>query len=110
MNVELFAAALESDGHEVVVESDGARAYARVLAERFDLLILDIQMPGMRGDDVCRELRRAGITAPILAASALAMPEQIEHALAAGFDEYLTKPLSPTALRDAVRRHAEHAG
>jgi len=37
------------------------------------------------------------------------MPEQIERALAAGFDEYLTKPLSPTALRDAVRRHTEDA-
>ena len=109
MNVELFVAALESDGHEVVVEYDGARAYARALAERFDLLILDIQMPGMTGDAVCRGLRAAGVRGPILAASALAMPEQIEHALAAGFDEYLTKPLSPTALRDAVRRHAEHA-
>ncbi|HEV2250943.1 MAG TPA: response regulator [Candidatus Limnocylindria bacterium] len=109
MNVELFVAALETDGHEVVVEYDGARAYARALAEPFDLLILDVQMPGMTGDAVCRALRKAGVVRPILAASALAMPEQIEHALAAGFDEYLTKPLSPLALRDAVRRHAPSA-
>lgn len=105
--MELFVAALEVDGHEVVVEHDGARAYARALAEEFDLLILDVQMPGMSGDAVCRALREAGVRRPILAASALALPEQIERALAAGFDEYLTKPLSPVALRDAVRRHAE---
>ena len=107
MNVELFVAALETDGHEVVVENDGLRARARAVNEPFDLFILDIQMPGMTGDAVCRELRMAGITRPIIAASALAMPDQIERALASGFDEYLTKPLSPTALRDAVRRHAE---
>ena len=109
MNVELFVAALETDGHEVAVEYDGSRAYARALAEEFDLFIFDVQMPGMSGDAVCRELRKAGIRQPILAASALAMPEQVARALAAGFDEYLTKPLSPTALRDAVRRHAASA-
>jgi CheY-like chemotaxis protein len=105
LNVELFVAALESDGHDVVVVHDGAQAYARALSEPFDLLLLDVQMPGMPGDVVCRELRAAGIRKPILAASALALPEQIERALDAGFDEYLTKPLAAEALRQAVRRH-----
>lgn len=104
MNVELFVAALESDGHEVVVERDGASGRDRGLRERFDLLILDIQLPGIDGYAVCRQLRAAGVDRPIVALSSAAMAEQISRGAAAGFDEYLTKPISPAALRAAVRR------
>lgn len=106
MNEELFVDALEGAGHAVVVERDGARGRDRALGERFDLIILDVQLPGVSGDAVCRSLRLAGVRAPILALSSSAMPEQIARAREAGFDAYLTKPISPAALRDAVRRHA----
>lgn len=106
MNVELFADALESDGHEVVVERDGLRGRDRALGDRFDIVILDIQMPGLDGYAVCRELRAAGVNGPIVAVTSAAMPEQVGDGLAAGFDEYLTKPISPSALRAAVRRMA----
>lgn len=104
MNVELFVAALESDGHEVVVERDGASGRDRGLRERFDLLILDIQLPGMDGYAVCRQLRAGGVDGPIIALSSAAMAEQVARGAEAGFDEYLTKPISPAALRAAVRR------
>ena len=109
MNIELFMATLEDDGHEVIVERDGKRAYARALAERFDALILDIQLPGMDGVAICHALREAGQAIPVLAVTALALHEQVERGRTAGFTEYLTKPISPSALRAAVRRHTRAA-
>lgn len=106
MNVELFTDALETDGHEVAVERDGPSGRARALHERFDLVILDIQLPGLDGNAVCRDLRAAGVSGPIVALTSSAMAEQVERGMAAGFDAYLTKPISPAALRAAVRRFA----
>ena len=106
MNVELFSDVLEADGHEVSVERDGPGGLARALREPFDVVILDIQLPGMDGYAICRGLRAAGVTGPIMALSSGAMADQVERGRAAGFDEYLTKPISPAALRTAVRRLA----
>ena len=107
MNIELFVDALETDGHTIAVERDGRDGLARALAERFELIVLDIQLPGTGGDAICRELRAAGVRTPIVALSSAALPEQVERGLSAGFDAYLTKPLAPRALREAVRRHGE---
>ncbi len=103
LNVELFTAVLEDDGHQVAVERDGEAGKARALGEAFDLLILDIQLPRLRGDAVCRALRAAGLTTRIVGLSAEALPEQISANGAAGFDVYLTKPIQPAELRAAVR-------
>lgn len=105
MNVELFSDVLEADGHEVVAERDGVTGRDRGLAERFDLVILDIQLPRMDGHEVCRELRAAGVAGPIVALTSSAMPDQVKRGPESGFDAYLTKPISPAALRTAVREH-----
>lgn len=104
-NVELFLAALETDGHEVVVETNGVSARDHALRERFDVIVLDIQMPELDGNAVCVALRAAGLRGPILALSAAAMPEDVARGKASGFDEYLSKPIRPAALRAAVRRY-----
>ncbi len=104
-NIELFSAVLEGAQHEFIVETDGVTGRDRALAESFDLIILDIQIPGMSGDTVCSALRSAGRVLPILALSAAALPEQIVRGMAAGFTEYLTKPITPAALRQALDRH-----
>ena len=106
MNIELFTAALETDGHDVVVEREGRAGLARALAERFDLIILDVQLPGMDGVAIVRELRAADQRGPIVALSSSAMADQVQRGLDAGFDEYLTKPIAPAELRAAVRRHS----
>lgn len=106
LNVELFTAVLVDDGHHVEVERDGEAGKARALSELFDLILLDLQLPRLRGDALCRELRAVGLRLPIVALSAEALPEQIRVNSEAGFDDYLTKPTSPAALRKAVRRHA----
>ena len=103
MNVELFESALETDGHEIVTERDGAAGEQRA-SDKFDLVLLDIQLPKMNGLEVCRSLRARGLRMPIVALSASVLPEEIARTKAAGFDLFLSKPISPRDLRDAVRR------
>ena len=105
LNVELFVATLEDDGHAVTVERNGIAALTRALSQPFDLIVLDVQLPDLDGITICQRLRAAGIGTPALAVTALALNDQVARGLAAGFDEYLTKPISPAALRDAVRRY-----
>ena len=106
MNVEFFRDALEGEGHEIVVEREGDTGEQRARDERFDLLILDVRLPGRSGEEVCRRLRAEGMRVPILGLSSDAMPDQISRGIAAGFDKYLTKPISAADLRAAVRAHA----
>jgi CheY-like chemotaxis protein len=102
MNVELFESALERDGHEIVTERDGAAGEKRA-SDGFDLILLDIQLPKMDGLEVCRRLRARGLRMPIVALSASVLPEEIARTKAAGFDIFLSKPISPRDLRSAVR-------
>ena len=106
MNVELFESALETDGHEIVTERDGPAGEKRA-SDRFDLILLDIQLPKMDGLEVCRSLRARGLRMPIVALSASVLPEEIARTKSAGFDLFLSKPISPRDLRSAVRLLAE---
>jgi CheY-like chemotaxis protein len=108
MNIELFDAALAADGHEIVVERDGVSGEARA-AEPFDVILLDIQLPRRNGLEVCRNLRARGVRLPIVALSASVLPEEVARTTEAGFDLFLSKPISPANLRAAVRRVAEAA-
>jgi len=103
LTVELFEAALETDGHVVITEMDGSAGEARGLSEPFDVILLDIQLPGRTGIEICQTLRTAGIQTPILALSASVLPEDIARTVQAGFTRFLSKPISPQALRLAVR-------
>jgi len=103
MNVELFESALESDKHDIVTERDG-EAGERRASEPFDLILLDIHLPKKSGLDVCRSLRARGLRIPIVALSASVLPDEVARTKAAGFDVFLSKPISPRDLREAVRR------
>ena len=103
MNVELFESALQTDGHVIVTERDGVAGERRA-SDGFDLIVLDIQLPKKNGLDVCRSLRARGLRIPIVALSASVLPEEVARTKAAGFDVFLSKPISPRDLRDAVRR------
>ena len=102
VNLELFRAILERDGHDVAHEASGLVGRARALAEPFDLILSDIDLPGLDGHAVCRDLRAGGITCPIVAITAFADPGEAERGRLSGFDLYLTKPIGPQALRRAI--------
>ncbi len=96
--VELLAAVLEGDGHIVVAERDGVAGRERALSDSFDLILCDIGLPGLDGLALVREIRAAGIDTPLFALSGRAGDEERRAGLAAGFDSYLTKPITPAAL------------
>jgi len=98
---------LAQAGHDVVVAGDGLSAVKFIANGSFDLVLMDCQMPEMDGFEATRNIRELhGGDLPILAMTASAMPEDRERCLAAGMDDYLTKPVHPDALFGALRRWA----
>ncbi len=96
---------LEADGNETVVAPTGERALELILAERqpFDLLVLDVMLPGKDGFQVAGELRASGQYLPILMLTARGRPEDVLGGFEAGADDYLAKPFELTILLARVR-------
>ena len=99
---ELLCDALERDGHTVHVATSGTVGRERAIAGDFDLILSDIGLPDINGFALARQLRSAGVDAPLLALSGYASDEDRSLGLAAGFDNYLTKPIKASALRAEV--------
>jgi CheY-like chemotaxis protein len=104
----VVARLLEKAGHTVDIVGDGRKAVDAVRETVYDLLLLDCLMPEMDGFETTRAIRAAehgtGRHLPIIALTANAMPADREACLAAGMDDYLTKPLSKPALLQALAR------
>jgi DNA-binding response OmpR family regulator len=102
-----LAFALEDDlkveGYEVEVARDGESAARRVRGEQWDLVLLDVMLPGKDGFEVCRELRRAGVRTPIIMLTAKAQETEKILGLELGADDYVTKPFSPRELRARIK-------
>jgi len=94
---ELVRYLLEASGYEVLEAIDGDAGARLVLATSPDLVICDLQMPVMNGYEVVRRLKGepAWRRVPIIAVTAFSMAGDRETALAAGFDEHITKPIVP---------------
>jgi DNA-binding response OmpR family regulator len=107
---DLVALYLRRDGHRVTVEQSGDRALERLHAESFDLLILDVMLPGANGLEIARATRARGAV-PIIFVTARTLEEQRIEGFALGADDYVTKPFSPRELvlrvQAIVRRAAE---
>jgi two-component system cell cycle response regulator DivK len=88
---------LESNGYRVVAAGSGALGIAQARTFVPDVILLDIQLPGMDGYEVARQLRRIEAIAhtPIIAVTSYAMPGDREKALAAGCTGYIEKPIDP---------------
>ena len=87
--------------------ADGPSAVSRTLATAPDVLVLDLNMPGMRGSAVCAELAAAGSPARILVLSVSGEPEEVLSTIKAGATGYLVKSASREEFLEAVRRTAE---
>ncbi|HXH24174.1 MAG TPA: response regulator transcription factor [Vicinamibacterales bacterium] len=96
---------LEADGYEVVVVHDGERALELLLRERqpFDVVILDVMLPGRDGFVVASELRASGQFVPILMLTARGRPEDVLKGFEAGADDYLPKPFELAILLARVK-------
>ena len=103
--LELVRFTLEDEQIRVLEASDGAQALETALAVRPDLILLDVQMPRLDGLEVCRRLRADASLAGTRIVMLTAAGQDADRArgLAAGADEYLTKPFSPLALFTLVR-------
>ena len=100
---------LQKEGHTVSVARDGTSGMEMAIREPFDILILDIMLPGQNGLTVCQKLRQIGSTAPILMLTARRQTMDKVIGLRTGADDYLTKPfkmLELLARVDALLRRA----
>lgn len=106
-NIVTFFDFLQARGYRVIVARNGNEAIERAQEERPDLVLMDIQLPGMNGLEATRRLRSNGNLAmiPIIALTALAMPGDRERCLAAGADDYLSKPVSLKELIKVIEDH-----
>jgi two-component system sensor histidine kinase/response regulator len=99
---------LEKRGHQVEVVSTGRAALAALAQQSFDLVLMDVQMPELDGFEATRRIRAqehaSGRHLPIIALTAHAMKGDAERCLAAGMDDYLTKPITSAALEAAIDR------
>jgi CheY-like chemotaxis protein len=106
-NSKLARIVLVAAGHDVVTAADAEEARAALGERRPDLILMDLQLPGMDGLELTRRLKADPVTAsiPVVALTAYAMRGDEERALAAGCTGYLTKPIDTRALPGVVARH-----
>lgn len=95
---------LELSGFEVELEGDGKQGLDRALNEEFDLMILDLMLPGMDGFEICRRFREVKNT-PIIMISAKKEDIDKIRGLGLGADDYMTKPFSPSEMVARVKAH-----
>ncbi|WP_158219655.1 ATP-binding protein [Ideonella sp. A 288] len=108
INQQVVCAMLERQGMKVTLVEDGARALAVIQQQRFDLVLMDCQMPVMDGYEATRLIRaaqRGGPRTPIIALTANAMAQDRQRCADAGMDGYVTKPITAAALYAALSEH-----
>jgi DNA-binding response OmpR family regulator len=101
---------LREDGYSVDVAHDGTEGSLQAHVHEYDLLILDIMLPGKTGYDILNELRREQSSVPILLLTARDATEDVVRGLDAGADDYLTKPFSFEVLLARVRALVRRGG
>jgi len=95
---------LELSGFEVIIENAGDSGLKRALADNFDIIILDLMLPGVDGFEVCRQIREKK-DVPIIMVSAKKEDIDKIRGLGLGADDYMTKPFSPSELVARVKAH-----
>jgi CheY-like chemotaxis protein len=108
VNQRLAVRMLEKMGHQVVVAQTGQEALHSLRSEKFDLVLMDVQMPEMDGFAAAREIRRreqgGQEHVPVIAMTAHAMKGDRESCLEAGMDDYLAKPINREELQQVIER------
>jgi two-component system cell cycle response regulator len=110
--LELLAIVLRADGHQVSVAANGMDGLALARRELPDLTLVDVEMPGMDGFEVLRQMRSDPQLAerPVVALTACAMSGDRERVLAAGFTGYISKPIRPREFGRQLAKYLHAAG
>ncbi len=109
VNRRLITRVLESDGHRVWTVTNGKEAVHKVRTEGFDLILMDLEMPGMDGLEATRAIRAAevpNLRVPIYALTAHALPGDRENCFAAGMDGFVAKPIAVDEVLQLVSQIA----
>ena len=106
VNQQIALAMLKTLNLDIRIATNGRQAVAAVSSERFDLVLMDCQMPEMDGFQATQQIRqqRPDLTLPIIALTANAMEGDRERCLAAGMDDYLSKPFKKEQLLQVVTK------
>lgn len=107
INREVAALMLASGGYDALTVDSAQAALDAIAEERFDLVFMDLHMPGMDGLEAVRRIRAMGgdrARIPIIAMTAAAMPEDVERCLAGGMDDHLPKPIRQEEMIDKAAR------
>ncbi len=109
-NIDVLQDYLRGKGYAVTVARNGGEALAAAVEEQADIILMDIQMPGMDGLEATRRLRAHAETrdVPIIALTALAMPGDRERCLEAGATDYLAKPLNLRSVLAVIEARLGH--
>jgi two-component system alkaline phosphatase synthesis response regulator PhoP len=100
---------LRSEGYTVVSATDGPSGLATATSQKFDVILLDVMLPGASGFDVCRNLRQQGVQTPIIMLTARGQIVDKVHGLRIGADDYLTKPFDMLELLARVEVQTRRA-
>ena len=100
---ELLRRTLQEEGHQVIMAADGKEGFEIARSSPFDVIMLDVMLPGMDGVTVARQLRERRNQTPVLMLTARDAPSDIIKGLDCGADDYLTKPFSIEILLARVR-------
>jgi two-component system cell cycle response regulator DivK len=103
LNRDMLSRRLQRRGFEIITAADGEKGIALTASERPDLILMDISLPGVNGWDATKQIRRNGMTTPIIALTAHAMSGDREKTLEAGCDEYETKPVELEILLSKIQ-------
>ena len=101
---------LQFEGYEVIEARDGEEALRLIDEQRPDLMLLDIMLPKVDGLEVCKRMRQAGFTLPVLMLTAKSQEVDIVRGLEAGADDYVTKPFGVHELLARIKVALRHSG
>lgn len=111
-NLKLVAYLMKANGYQVSTAMDAEAALTQIQGQRPALILMDVQLPGIDGLELTRRLKADPVTRDIIivAVTAYAMKGDVEKAVAAGCDDYLTKPIDTRALPSTISHHLSRRG
>lgn len=102
---EMLVTMIEAMGHSAETAVNGESGVEAATKGNYDLILMDIVMPGIDGYEAARQIRSAGIELPIIAVTANAMSGEREKCLGAGMNDYLAKPVILATLQDTIEKY-----